>query len=106
MVNFQDVFTNSYKIFLCFVWNIMHGWRAMDFKICLAPKYLGYLISAQSYEFYPHLAQPNLHFTLSRMLSLFFFNQANHAKQRFDSVLALVSSHNVTLSKIKSTDFH
>ena len=52
------------KIF-CFVLNIIRCWGAVDFKICLAPKYHGYSISAQSYEFYPHMAQlDNLDFTM------------------------------------------
>ena len=47
----------------------MHGLGAVDFRIPLAPKYYGYSILAQSYEFFPHLAQLyNLDFTLSRIL--------------------------------------
>ena len=66
MVNCYDYFTNLYNRFFCFVWKIMHGWGAMDFRICLAPKYHGYLISAQNYEFYLHLAQLDiLEFKLS-----------------------------------------
>ena len=66
MVNFQDAYTSLFKRFLCFVLNIMHDWGAVDFRICMAPKNHGYLISAQSYEFCPHLAQlDNLDFTLS-----------------------------------------
>ena len=50
----------------CFVLNIMHGWGAVDFRICLAPKYHIYSISAQSYEFCTHLAQlDTFDFTLS-----------------------------------------
>ena len=48
------------------VLNIMHCWRAMDFRVCLEPKYHGQSISAHSYEFYHYLAQlDNLDFTLS-----------------------------------------
>ena len=65
MENFQDAFTNGFKRF--FVLNIMPGWGAVDFRICLPPKYHGFSISAQSYEFCPHLAQlDNLDFTMSR----------------------------------------
>jgi hypothetical protein len=46
----------------------MHGWGAMDFRISLAPKYHGYKISAQSYEFYLQQTQLDiLEFTLSRI---------------------------------------
>ena len=42
----------------------------MDFKICLTPKIHGFLISAQSYNFSPRLAQlDNLDFTLSHTVS-------------------------------------
>ena len=37
--------------------NILHGWWAMDFMICLASKYNGYSKLAKSCKFYPHLAQ-------------------------------------------------
>ena len=51
---------------LHFVLKIMHGWGAVNFRICLAPKYHGYSISAHSYELRHHLAQlDNLDFTLS-----------------------------------------
>ena len=57
-----------YTRIFSFVLNIMHGWGAMYFRICLAPKYHGYSISAQNYEFCSHLAQlDNLDFTLSHM---------------------------------------
>ena len=47
----------------------MHGWGAVDFRICLAPKDHGYSISSQRYDVYTHLAQlDNLDFTLSRTL--------------------------------------
>ena len=66
MENFQDAFTNLYKNFFCVILNIMHGWGAVYFRICLAPKNHGYSISALNYDFYPHLAQlDNLNFTLS-----------------------------------------
>ena len=46
----------------------MYGWGALDFRISLAKKYHGYSISAESYEFCPHLAQlDNLDFTLSQI---------------------------------------
>ena len=49
----------------------MHGLGAVDFRIPLAPKYYGYSILAQSYEFFPHLAQLyNLDFTLSCILQV------------------------------------
>ena len=49
----------------CFVFNIRHGWGAVDFRICLALKYHGYSLSAQRYEFCPHLAQiDNLDLTM------------------------------------------
>ena len=57
MVNFHDSFTNLYKRFFCFVVNVMNSWGAVDFRIFLAPKYHGYLISAKRNEFYFHLAQ-------------------------------------------------
>ena len=63
---FGDTFTYLYKIFFCIVLNIMHFRGATNFRICLAPKYHGNLISAQIYEFHHHLAQlDNLDFTLS-----------------------------------------
>ena len=34
MGNFHDSFTHSYKIFFCFVLNIMHGWGAVYFITC------------------------------------------------------------------------
>ena len=44
----------------------MYGWEALDFRNGLALKCHCYSISAQSYEFYLHLAQlDNLDFTLS-----------------------------------------
>ena len=44
----------------------MHSWVAVDFRIFVAPTNHGYSISAQIYEFCPHLAQlDNLDFTLS-----------------------------------------
>ena len=54
---FSWLFQSFIQEIFCFVLNILHGWWAMDFRICLAPKYHGCLISDQSYEFYPHLAQ-------------------------------------------------
>ena len=66
MVNFQDAFTDLYKIFF-FVSNIMHGREAMNFRICLAP-ITGYSISAKSYEFYPYFAhRDSLDFTISHI---------------------------------------
>ena len=48
-----------------FVFYSRHVRGAVDFMLCLAPKYHGYSISAQIYEFYPHLAElKNLDFTL------------------------------------------
>ena len=45
----------------------------VDFKICLATKYHGYSITAQSYEFYPPLVQlDNLDFTLSHLWQQFW----------------------------------
>ena len=39
--------------------------ESVDFIFCLAPTHHGYSISAQSYEFWPHLAElDNLDFTL------------------------------------------
>ena len=65
MVNFKDAFVNLY-IFFGFVLNIINGWEAVYFRIVLAPKYHGYSISGQRYEFYLHLAQlDNLDFTKS-----------------------------------------
>ena len=44
----------------------MHAWGAVDLRIYLAQKNHGYSISAQSYDFCPHLAHLNtLDFTLS-----------------------------------------
>ena len=52
----------------------MHDWGAVDFRILLAPKYHGYSISAQSYEFFPHLAQlDNLDLKMSHMQSSVLF---------------------------------
>ena len=66
--NVQDALINLYRI-LVFVLSIMLGWGAVDLRICLALKYHGILISAQSYDFCPCLAQhDNLEFTLSCML--------------------------------------
>ena len=48
-----------------FVFNIIYGREDVDFMFCLAAKYHGYSIYAQSYEFCPHLAElDNLDFTL------------------------------------------
>ena len=65
--NFQDAFTNLFKIyFMCFL-DIMHGWGALDFRICLAPAKHGCFTSAQSYDLCPSLVQNDtLDFTLSR----------------------------------------
>ena len=41
-----------------FPWN-MHGQRAVDSMFTLAPKYHSHLMSAQFYEFCPHLSQLN-----------------------------------------------
>ena len=35
----------------------MYVWEAVDFMFCLAPKYHGYSILAQSYVLCPHLAE-------------------------------------------------
>ena len=46
----------------------MHAWGVVDLRVYLAQKNHSYSISAQSYEFYLHLAQLDiLEFTLSRM---------------------------------------
>ena len=46
----------------------MHAWGAVDLKIYLAKKNHGYSISAQSYDFCPHLLQLDiLDLTLSHM---------------------------------------
>ena len=47
--------------------NIMHAWGAVDLRIYLAQKNHGYSISAQSYDFCPHLIKLDIFdFTLSR----------------------------------------
>ena len=71
MVHFQDAFTNLYNIFFSYALNIIHAWGAVDLRIYLAQKNHGYSISAQSYDFCPHLAQLNIFdFTLSPVLLL------------------------------------
>ena len=46
--------------------NIMHAWGVVGLRVYLASKNYGYSISAQSNEFYLHLAQLDiLEFTLS-----------------------------------------
>ena len=46
----------------------MHAWGAVDLRIYLAQKNHGYSISAQSYDFCPHLTQLDiLDFTLSHI---------------------------------------
>ena len=46
----------------------MHAWGVVDIRVYLAQTNHGYSISAQSYEFYLHLAQLDiLEFTLSCM---------------------------------------
>ena len=61
------------KVFFCFVLNVMHCWGALDFRMCAAPKYHGFSISAQSYEFCPPLAQlDNLDVKLSSKLFVAF----------------------------------
>ena len=48
---------------------MMHVWGEVDLRIYLAKKNHGYSISAQSYDFCPHLIQLDiLDFTLSCML--------------------------------------
>ena len=65
-VHFQDAFANLYNNNKLFDLNIMHALGAVNFRICLALKYHGNSISAQSYDFCPHLAQlDTLDFTLS-----------------------------------------
>ena len=50
---------------------MMHVWGAVDLRIYLAKKNHGYSISAQSYDFGPHLMKLDiLDFTLSCMSML------------------------------------
>ena len=52
MGNFKDAFINLFKKKNGFVLSIINGWGVVDFRILLAPKYIGYLIKGQSYEFF------------------------------------------------------
>ena len=51
-------FSRRYLQFLqkimCFSLHLMHGWRAMDVTVHLAPIYQGHLVSFQCYEFCLH----------------------------------------------------
>ena len=48
--------------------SIMHAWGVVDLRVYLAQKNHSYSISAQSYDFCPHLIQLNiLDFTLSHI---------------------------------------
>ena len=37
---------------MCFAFNLMHDWRAMNVTVCLAPRHQGHSLSVQWYEFY------------------------------------------------------
>ena len=64
---------------------MMHAWGAVDLRIYLAKKNHGYSISAQSYDFCPHLIKLDiLDFTLSRMRK-----GDGHISYCFDSDLIL-----------------
>ena len=53
-------------IYLGYDLNIMHAWGTVDLRIYLAQKNHGHSISAQSYDFCPHLTQLDiLDFTIS-----------------------------------------
>ena len=65
IISSQATLTNLFRKFLV-VLNIMHGLWVVNFRNCVAPKYHGFWISAQSYDFCPRLAQlDNLDFTVS-----------------------------------------
>ena len=88
MVNFHGAFTNLYKLNFCVVLNIMHGLAAVNMRICLAPKNHGYLKSAHSYDFYPHLAQlDNLDFTLS-----------HNKERRYDRIADFTRQNNLKVA--------
>ena len=45
---------------------LVHGWEAVGFRICLAPKNYGCSVSAPNYDFCPRLRKLDiLDFTLS-----------------------------------------
>ena len=68
----------------------MHGWGAVDFRVCVAPKYNGYSISAQSYKFYPHLAQLyNLDFTLSPTHLKWYYKFSTNVYWRWNSAICM-----------------
>ena len=64
----EHAFSNSYNFFDL---KLIHGWKSVRFRICLAPKNHGYSILAQSYECGPRQRKLDiLDFTLSRMLPI------------------------------------
>ena len=57
---------------------MMHAWGAVDLRIYLAKKNHGYSISAQSYDFCPHLIKLDildftLHYVFSSIVALHSF---------------------------------
>ena len=87
----------------------MHAWGAVDPRIYLAKKNHGYSISAQSYDFYLHLAQLDiLEFTLAHMNQIkpifqdlpFYFPQGSPRKpQTLLSLLLRGETHFLVLAE-------
>ena len=76
--------------------NIMHAWEAVDLRINLAQKNHGYSISAQSYNFCPHMIKLDiLDFTLS-------LKCAQTTNQKVGLIQFLYDSYNIA----KHTSVH
>ena len=66
MVDFYDAFTNLYKIFFVLSLTLFMVGEQWISGFVWHQNIIGYLISARSYEFFPHLP-PSFDFTLSHI---------------------------------------
>ena len=51
---FSRRYHQFFQKFMSFSFHLMHGWRAMDLMVHLAPRYQGHSLSVQCYEIYLH----------------------------------------------------
>ena len=65
----------------------MHAWGAVEFRICLAPKYHGNSISVQSYDFCPHLAKLNAWFQTFSYSDLYNWKYIGHKTKPYRPIL-------------------